>query len=501
MSEPRLSAVDAERVRRSGRDPAEVEAQWAQLRGGVRFRRLLRPCTVGDGIERLAPERLTELASRYRQAKAEGRLTAFVPASGAASRMFASLQLARGRAEREALRRLVDSGDLALGPALTVLERIGELAVWDELGARPGMAAAFAEGQWNRLVDGMLDDLGLAGRPKALVPFHRAAEGVRTAFDEHLAEAARLVADDTGRVRLHMTVSPEHRDAFLERLAQMRPRIEASYSARLDVWFTAQDPATDTVAMEADGTLVRDGDGFLFRPGGHGALLRNLAGAGDVVLVKNIDNIVPERLRPLVVTWRAALVGRALELEARVHGLLRRFAAGERPNDEALALLRDAFGVALPGDVGPAAIVDRLDRPLRVCGVVRNDGQPGGGPFFVADADGHATPQIVESAEVDGRDPAQKATWNAATHFNPVELVCLLRDFRGERHRLASYVDPAAAIVTAKSHDGRTITVLEHPGLWNGAMAGWNTVFVEVPRETFNPVKTLADLLGDGHRA
>ncbi|HQQ79608.1 MAG TPA: DUF4301 family protein, partial [Thermoanaerobaculia bacterium] len=360
------------------------------------------------------------------EAARAGRLTKFVPASGAASRMFAFL-LAGGEETAERKRFFESREAFAFGSS-------GDLAA-------------------------------LAARPKALVPFHTYADGPRTPFEEHLHEAAGTVRDAAGLCRVHFTVSPEHRKAFEDRLAEVRPRVERATGARFSVSFSEQSPATDTIAGGADGGPFRTASGgLLFRPGGHGALLKNLGdvarAGGDVVLVKNVDNVVPDARRGPTLLWKRLLTGLLVKLERE----------------------------------------SRRDRPIRVCGVVRNEGEPGGGPFWVSGPRGE-TLQIVESAQVDLADPAQAAIWKTATHFNPVDLACSLRDALGQPFDLGPFVDESAVFIAEKTHEGMPLKALERPGLWNGAMAFWETVFVEVPKETFAPVKTVLDLLRPEHRA
>ena len=284
---------------------------------------------------------------------------------------------------------------------------------------------------------------------------------LRTPFEEHLVEAAATVRDAAGVCRVHVTVPPEHHSAFEAVLERARPRLERETGARFEVRFSEQAPSTDTVAIDEAGRLFRDSEGrLLFRPGGHGALLKNLAeSGGDVVLVKNIDNVVPDDLRAPTLLWKRLLAGVLVRLE--------------RASTRA--------------------------RPLRVCGVVRNEGEPGGGPFWIDGPRGE-TRQIVESAQVDLANPAQAAIFRSATHFNPVDLACSLRDASGRPFDLPRFVDERAVFIAKKTHEGRTLFALERPGLWNGAMALWETVFVEVPKETFAPVKTVLDLLRPEHQ-
>jgi hypothetical protein len=403
---------------------AEVARQLALLRNPPAPPRLARAATAGDGVLRLDESEHAGLLALADEAARAGRLTKFVPASGAASRMFEFLG-AGGEETAERKRFFESRGAFAFGDS-------------GDLGA-------------------------LAATPKGLLPFHKYPDGPRTPFEEHLYEAAGTVRDAAGLCRVHFTVSPEHRRAFEEKLAEVRPRLERATGARFDVSFSEQAPSTDTIAAGPDGSPFRTAEGaLLFRPGGHGALLANLGNVaragGDIVLVKNVDNVVPDARRGPTLLWKRLLAGLLVRLER-----------------------------------------SGRERPIRVCGVVRNEGEPGGGPFWVAGPGGESL-QIVESAQVDLEDTSQAAIWKTATHFNPVDLACSLRDATGKAHDLSRFVDEDAVFIAGKTHEGKPLKALERPGLWNGAMAFWETVFVEVPKETFAPVKTVLDLLRPEHR-
>jgi hypothetical protein len=415
-----FSSEDRARIEAQGLTAPEVDRQAALLRDPPPTVTLVRPCTISDGVERIAERDYPELLALADEAARAGRLSKFVPASGAASRMFACLLA--GAPETEETKRFHESrNSFAFRASVEELSRA----------------------------------------PKALIPFHAYPEGARTAFEEHLFEAASTIQDAGGLCRVHFTVSPEHRRAFEDELGEVRPRVERATGARFDVRFSEQSPSTDTVALDGSGRLFRDAEGrILFRPGGHGALLKNLQeSGGDVVLVKNIDNVVPDARRATTILWKRLLSGLLVQIER----------------------------------------TSRRDRPLRVAGVVRNEGEPGGGPFWAAGPGGESR-QIVESAQVNLADPAQAAIWGAATHFNPVDLACSLRDAAGRPFELSRFVDERAVFVAKKNHEGRALLALERPGLWNGAMAHWETVFVEVPKETFAPVKTILDLLRPEHQ-
>ena len=343
--------------------------------------------------------------------------------------------------------------------------------------------------------------------------FHTYPRGGRTALEEHLVEAALYARDSRGCARLHLTVSIEHEQGVRDRLLQVTADYEALCGAIIEIGVSRQEKATNTLAVDPEKRPFRNDDGDLvFRPGGHGALLANLdALMADVIFLKNIDNVVPDRLKPETVRWKKVLGGVLITLQEGIFQRLRLLEngdAGEEDLTEIASFCRERLLLDLPPafEQRPPAerrsfLFRRLNRPLRVCGMVRNEGEPGGGPFWVDDRDGSEGPslQIIEESQIDCNDPQQREIWRAATHFNPVDLVCGVCDFRGGKFPLTQFVDPALSIIAHKSEQGRELLALERPGLWNGSMAFWNTVFVEVPLATFNPVKTVSDLLRPQH--
>lgn len=486
MTPTDLSADDLRYLAQRGIDGAEARRQLAILRHPPGPAATVAPCTVGDGIRKLDEAEHAPLLVAWRRAVEAGRLSKFVPASGAATRMFADLHC-------------LDPGGEPSAAARTLFERRGELAFGSALEAvmadspplDPVTVAHALVEPWG---------LGYGELPKALIPFHHHRAGPRTAFVEQLEEGAAYLALQGGPCRVHFTVAAGHEALFERHLETVRGPLEESLATRLEVSFSIQDPASATLCVDEQGAPFRDADGrLLLRPSGHGALLCNLEQLdGDLVVIKNIDNILPAARQAEVAHWKRLLIGLLTEIEAALGAVGRDLEAGASTDDVARRLA-DALGLEPPATDPDAWVGDRLRRPLRVCGMVRNAGEPGGGPFWVRGADGVRTPQIVEAAQIDGRDSARQAAWRTATHFNPVDLVCSLRDQAGRPHRLDRFVDPATAFVSRKEHDGRVLWALERPGLWNGAMAGWNTVLVEVPATTFAPVKTVLDLLRPEH--
>ncbi|HUP21483.1 MAG TPA: DUF4301 family protein [Thermoanaerobaculia bacterium] len=503
MSETGLRAQDLDWLAARGIDEAEAARQVGLLRDAPTPPRLLRPATPRDGIELLGEDTAEADLRALERAGAKLRIERFVPASGAASRMFADLLAALETGEQstshpESLARFArEAGRLPFQRALAAAQgRTGSSAI--------GSALATDGAELVRAL--LLDDRhGLAECPKGLIPFHRYGDRERAAFEEHLHEWSALAS---GPSRLHYTVSPQHRSRFASALEAALPEVSAATGHRPEVTWSEQDPSTDTLALAEDGDLARDAEGHpLLRPGGHGALLRNLgaraAAGNDLVHLRNIDNVARAEDQPARIAVCRRLLGRLARLREQVFALLHDLDAG---GAAALANAERFAVETLRRDAPRGTESERretlrrwLDRPLRVAGMVLHEGEPGGGPFWSEDQDGLASLQIVEASQVDRDDPSQDGILRAATHFNPVDLACVLRDERGRAFELERFVDRRTWFRAAKSHGGRPIRVLERPGLWNGAMAGWLTVFVEIPASTFSPVKTVWDLLRPAH--
>lgn len=497
-----LTKADWRQIEARGMEPSDVEAQLELLAHPPGFARLDRPCTVGDGIEQVAQTHEAELVRQAEEAADTGRLTRFVPASGAATRMFDAL-----------LQATLSPRDPIPAAAHQLLNELFRFAFHAELASSAqeegrDLDLLVADGDWPEVLRLLLDEpgIGYGALPKGLLFFHSYPGGPRTAFEEHLREAAAHVADRDGLCRLHFTHSPEHHTQFVGLLEHLRPKLEAELHCRFETGFSVQHPGTDTLATDLDGRPFRTDEGTLiFRPGGHGALLRNLAALdADLVVVKNIDNILPEHRRSLAVHWRKLLTGVLVNTQQQVFmalAALRRTDSPPHACTHAAALARRlGHAVSSENAAQPAALASLLDRPVRVCGMVRNEGEPGGGPFWVAGERDEVRPQIIEGSQIDPESPSQQAILRRATHFNPVDLVCAVRDPDGRPYDLRQFVDPRSVFVTSKSHQGRPLRALERPGLWNGAMARWSTLFVEVPGATFAPVKTVFDLLRPEHQ-
>jgi hypothetical protein len=509
---------DLRQIMDMGLTPDKVLDQIESFKKGFPFLTLDRPCSVGDGIRILQPEDLARYSEICSKACLSGRAMKFVPASGAASRMFKVLlafHKEHGEIQEQRAAAEAEKGEPEYRDFLRFVRGMTNFAFYEDLKAvmaRDGLdtEGLLKAGEIREILDYLLTPKGLdlADLPKGLIKFHRYDGRTRTPFEEHLVEAVEYVRDGEGRARIHFTVSPEHESDVRDHVEEVRSLYERP-GASLDVEFSIQNPSTDTIAVDMENRPFRDDRGRLvFRPGGHGSLLENLNRlGGDIVFIKNIDNVLPDRRKQDTYTYKRALAGFLVTLQERVFYHLETLSAGHVSDavlEETRLFARNTLAVAPPETMSREEkvgyLTSKLNRPLRVCGMVRNEGEPGGGPFWVRGGDGTLSFQIVEGSQVDMKSPGQRKIWESATHFNPVDLVCGLRDHEGKPFGLHDFVDPETGFVSIKSMGGRDLKALELPGLWNGAMAKWNTVFVEVPLSTFSPVKTLLDLLREEHQ-
>ena len=483
-----------------GMAPERVEEQLEAFCTGFPYLAIDRAAVVGDGIRKLDAEKAAELAVLYGKSVCRLSVEKFVPASGAASRMFKELYEYAGENKASATVEAVLSGlekfafyeDLA---ALDIPMKDPKAVVSAIVGGSP------AEGT----------GLGLGKKPKGLIKFHKYTGGGRTAMEEHLVEVALYGGSPA---RIHFTVSPEHMDDFKVLVNERLEAFSSKYGVEYEITYSVQEPSTDTIAVNLDNTPFREGDAaageILFRPGGHGALIENLNRIdADLIFIKTVDNVVPDHLKGDTVLYKKALAAVALELQQQVFSYLKAIDGGAgKAGDAAFAaevrqFIEEKLCYRFPAGAEPTLAELRrvLDRPLRVCGMVRNEGEPGGGPFWAETSlgmPGALSLQIAESSQI---DPAvREKLMGGGTHFNPVDLVCAVRDFKGNKFDLTQYIDKKTGFISEKSKDGRSLKAQELPGLWNGAMADWNTVFVEVPITTFAPVKTVADLLRPQHQ-
>ena len=491
---------------------AQVMEQLECFKKGFPYLTLEGPASVkNNGIVK-ADEAMLEQAATDWDAylNANHRIVKFVPASGAASRMFKNLfEFLNGGHDEP----VTDFEHV-------FFDHIEFFGFYAALNAKcvelyeKDINALMAEGSHRKVVAALLNPEGLnfGQLPKGLLLFHLYADDtVRTPLEEHLVEGALYAQDEDKNVHVHFTVSPEHRELFMAKVASVVARYEAEFGVKYDITFSEQKASTDTIAADKDNNPFRDTDGSLvFRPGGHGALIENLNDLdADVVFIKNIDNVVPDRLKEDTVTYKKLLAGVLVSLQAQAFAYLRRLDEGGCTDEELQEMVdflqnklccQHPAIETLKGDILVTYLKKKLNRPMRVCGMVQNVGEPGGGPFLAYNADGTVSLQILESSQIDMDNPVKKAMFLEGTHFNPVDLVCAIKDYKGEKFDLPTFVDKSTGFISSKSKGGRSLKALELPGLWNGAMSDWNTIFVEVPLTTFNPVKTVNDLLRDQHQ-
>ncbi|VFB14892.1 DUF4301 family protein [Bacteroides heparinolyticus] len=504
-----ITPQDKELLKSKGISEEQIAEQLACFKKGFPYLKLSAAASVEKGI--LTPD--TNEQKEYLDAWEGYRQTdkvvvKFVPASGAASRMFKNLFEFLG----------ADYNVPQTSFEKMFFEKIEDFAFYDDLNMAcrktvgEDVPALLASGNYKAIVAALLEAAGLnyGALPKGLLKFHKYEDGNRTPLEEHLVEGALYAANKNGKVNVHFTVSPEHRTLFRTLVDAKAMAYAQKYGVNYNVTFSEQKPSTDTIAVDMENNPFRDVGKLLFRPGGHGALIENLNDLdADVIFIKNIDNVVPDRLKGDTVLYKKLIAGVLVTLQQRAFAYLRLLDSGRYTHEqilEVLQFLQKQLYCKNPEikDLEDAELViylkEKLNRPMRVCGMVKNVGEPGGGPFLAYNSDGTVSLQILESSQIDMDDPAKKEMFEKGTHFNPVDLVCAVRDYKGHKFDLVKYVDKATGFISYKSKNGKDLKALELPGLWNGAMSDWNTIFVEVPLSTFNPVKTVNDLLREQHQ-
>ena len=472
---------DIKQIEARGLSVADVERQIENFRNGFPSLPVVRAAAGGDGVKQLSDDEVKAAESNYDNQASKLRTIKFVPASGAATRMFKEL--------------FEYVNDDKRTPGIDkLIVNLEKFAFFPELAKFLKPQIEDKDVVRNIIIDG----LEYGAKPKGLVTFHAYKEGARKPIEEHLVEAA-LYASNGKSADIHFTVSPEHQEGFEALLKERQSHYEEKFGIRYNVSFSVQSPATDTIAVNPDNTPFRTDEGkLLFRPAGHGALITNLDKLNaDIIFVKNIDNVTTDERKPDTVTFKKVLAGELLRLQGRSFELLRALERGEAVEAEAAAFLSNELCCKLPEGASRELIVKTLDRPIRVCGMVKNEGEPGGGPFWVRDDEGREQLQIAESSQIAKED---MHLMKEATHFNPVDLVCGVQRYDGTKYDLTKYTDPKTGFISSKSAGGRELRAQELPGLWNGAMANWNTLFVEVPISTFSPVKVVQDLLRPEHQ-
>lgn len=504
-----LSGTDKKQIASRGINEQQVENQLKQFEQGFPFLKLEAAASIGKGIIAPNDDERNQYIEKWNSYKANGhKVVKFVPASGAASRMF-----------KDMFAFLNAPYDVPTTPfEKEFFENIKKFAFREALCDKchtnndKSIMQLIKDGNYKAVVANMLNTEGLnyGQLPKGLLLFHNYDDGARTSMEEHLVEAA-LYASSNGEAHVHFTVSHDHLELFKAKVAEKKDIYEKRYGVKYDISFSEQKPSTDTIAANPDNTPFREDDGsLLFRPGGHGALIENLNEIdADIVFIKNIDNVVPDKLKDDTVTYKQLIAGILVSLQEKAFEYLRVLDSGEYNHnklEEIIRFVQRDLCCRKPDikDMEDADLViylrQKLNRPMRVCGVVKNVGEPGGGPFLVYNNDGTISLQILESSQIDKNNEEYMKMFTQGTHFNPVDLVCALKDYQGNAFNLPDFVDSSTGFISKKSKGGKELKALELPGLWNGAMSNWNTVFVEVPLSTFNPVKTVNDLLREQHQ-
>ncbi|MEX2512788.1 MAG: DUF4301 family protein [Cyclobacteriaceae bacterium] len=486
-----------------------VEEQIQNFKEGFPFLNIHDTATIGDGIKVLEKDDLKHYVSYYESLSPEKIIVKFVPASGAASRMFKDLYSFLEKDNRN-----LDED------AFTekFIENLNQFAFYEDLDASlkasgSSIEKALKENNPTLVVQHLLEEqgLGYGNLPKGLLKFHQYKEGSRTPVEEHFVEGAQYGKGKNNTSRLHFTVSPEHKVKFEEKVNAIKKGLEQQLGVKFEISFSQQKITTDTIAVDMENQpFVESDERILFRPAGHGALLENLNDIeADLVFIKNIDNVVPDRLKDMTTAYKKAIGGILLEAQEAIFKILEKSdsSVDEKILREGENVYVNILGAKLPdfyknfSDTEKSGFLkQKLNRPIRVCGMVENTGEPGGGPFWVKEKDGSLALQIAETAQLNLEDADQKAKFQASTHFNPTDLVCGIKDYQGKKYNLLQFRDPQTGFITKKSKSGQDLKAQELPGLWNGSMAHWNSIFVEVPLITFNPVKTINDLLREVHQ-
>ena len=495
-----LSSADKQQLEALGISVQQVENQIVQFKNGFAFSDLIAPATIGKGIVRFDENEIKDLVRQFDEDKKYYDIIKFVPASGAASRMFKDLYAMKPDAVE------------------TFIKGIHNFAFFNDLKCQlqakgKDIEKMLENHEYQEIVDTLLnaDGMNYGNLPKALLKFHKYGDSARLAMEEHLVEAAEY--SNNGEVaKLHFTVSQEHLDIFKKIVNYVLPKYEKQFGIKYEIGFSVQKPSTDTIAVDMNNEPFRNKDGKLvFRPGGHGALIQNLNDLHkEIIFIKNIDNVVPDRLKDTTYKYKKVLGGYLFRLQQQQFEYLQLLDDGDVTNeelDEITAFAKDKLMIDIPDFFTTYNEIEKIDflygklnRPMRVCGMVKNEGEPGGGPYFTRNSSDEISLQIVESSQIDHKNEKQEAMFRSSTHFNPVDLVCATQDFKGNSFNLPDYVDPETGFISMKSKDGKDLKAMELPGLWNGAMADWITIFVEVPILTFNPVKTVNDLLRETHQ-
>jgi len=504
-----FTANDIELLKSKEITEKEALEQINFFKEGFPFLEIIHTATTEKGINAVSPEETERYITQWNKYTAENhKIVKFVPASGAASRMFKNLF--------EFLEEIADLPESDFMKKFFI--NLQKFAFYQDLNSAckkiygKDIDQLIENNEYKSVVNALLSREGLnyGSLPKGLLKFHSYGDYSRTPAEEHLVEGSLYAKDKNDNVHIHFTVSPEHKILFGQLLDKVKEYYENQFHSKFDISFSEQKSKTDTIAVNPDNTPFIDNGEILFRPGGHGALIENLNDLdADVIFIKNIDNVIPDRLKDQESHYKKMLAGYLVSIQKKIFGFLELIDSGEYTHEQLLDIVhftQNELNTRNPEikylEDGELVIYlkNKLNRPIRVCGMVKNIGEPGGGPFFAKNQDGSISLQILESSQIDLNDPQKKEMFENGTHFNPVDLVCAVKDYEGNKFNLKEFVDKNTGFISQKSKSGKELKALELPGLWNGSMSDWNTIFVEVPLSTFNPVKTVNDLLREEHQ-
>lgn len=506
-----MTNQDKEQLNAKGISEQQIIGQLSSFEQGFPYLKLFAAASTDNGIIRTNKEEETLYLSAWNSYTQDSghNILKFVPASGAASRMFKDLYAFVD----------ADYNEPRTNFENIFFHHVNAFAFYKELNSicqhlyNTDITSLIDSGKYKEIVMALLNKEGLnyGALPKGMLLFHRYGEKARTPVEEHLVEGALYAQNAKNEVNIHFTVSHDHRQLFENLIAKKKTEYENEFGVTYHISFSEQKASTDTIAVDMDNKPFRTDDGrLLFRPGGHGALIENLNDLDtDVIFIKNIDNVVPDRLKDSTVKYKKLIAGILVSLQKKIFEYLNLIDSGKYTHDEIVEIIqfvqrqlccRNAETKNMEDADLVLYLKKKLNRPLRVCGMVRNIGEPGGGPFLAYNNDGSYSMQILESSQINKKDKSAEEMFAQGTHFNPVDLVCAIRDYKGEKFDLTKFIDKSTGFISQKSKSGRDLKALELPGLWNGAMSDWNTIFVEVPLETFNPVKNVNDLLREQHQ-
>lgn len=504
-----ITEQQKEQIINRGMNMETVEEQIRNFENGFPFLDIKAAATIGNGIKSLTDQELSNYVATYERLSPNQHIVKFVPASGAASRMFKDLY-----SFLESEKTDLSEDDFTRD----FFENLSSFSFYQDLeqslkNSGSDLQKALKAKDYKLILKHFLapEHMGYGELPKGLLKFHRYDNENRTPTQEHFVEGANYGLGKDNKVRLHFTVSPEHQEKFEKHIEEIQPSLKEHFGVEFEVGFSQQKKTTDTIAVNMDNSPFLEENGeILFRPAGHGALLENLNEIdADIIFIKNIDNVVPDRIKESTTIYKKAIGGVLFSIQEKVFQALQELDAGI--NDSSVSLAEKALEVELqakypedypsyPLEKKGEFLRNKLNRPIRVCGMVENTGEPGGGPFWVLEGDGSLSLQIAETAQLNLDNESQHQLFKASTHFNPTDLVCAVRDYQGNKFDLLKFRDPKTGFITQKSKNGQPLKAQELPGLWNGSMSNWNSIFVEVPLITFNPVKTINDLLREVHR-